>query len=314
MARWTEERERWMGGNEPYHRQGERRFRPEQEEAGMRGRGWRGEDRPGGWRDEDRFGEWRGGERRGEWHGDDRRGEWRGSERRQAWGERGSEPFHRDEEHGGDWRDEWRTGGPPREWYGSPQPGEYSTYGASQGAFPYGRSEYPTSFGRDYDYAGGYGHEGRYRGAPSGREEEAGPLERMGRKLKEGMRKLTGKGPKGYRRSDERVRDEVAERIARSGIDAEHVEIRVENGEVTLSGFVERREDKRDLEDLADDVFGVEEVQNHLRLRRGEQSRQGTAPTAGVGTGTTGTGAAMSARQSTARAGQERGEHPTGKH
>ncbi len=42
----------------------------------------------------------------------------------------------------------------------------------------------------------------------------------------------------------------------------------VQNGEVTLTGLVDRREDKRALEDLAEDVFGVEEVQNHVRVRR----------------------------------------------
>jgi hypothetical protein len=59
----------------------------------------------------------------------------------------------------------------------------------------------------------------------------------------------------------------------------------VENGEVTLTGFVEHRDDKRALEDMADDVFGVEEVHNHLRLRR--EARTGESQTftaAGQGT------------------------------
>ena len=58
--------------------------------------------------------------------------------------------------------------------------------------------------------------------------------------------------------------------IARSGVDADEVEVKVEKAEVTLTGFVDSREDKRMLEDLAEDVFGVDEVNNHLRIHRGE--------------------------------------------
>jgi hypothetical protein len=74
-----------------------------------------------------------------------------------------------------------------------------------------------------------------------------------------------GRGPKGYRRSDERIHDEVCERIARSGVNADDVEVKVENGEVTLTGTVERREDRWHLESLCDSVFGVDDVHDHLR-------------------------------------------------
>ncbi len=109
-----------------------------------------------------------------------------------------------------------------------------------------------------------------------------------------------GLGPKGYRRSDDRIRDEVCERIARSGIDAREVEVAVEAGEVTLTGTVARREEKRALEDVADDVFGVEDVHNQLRLHRGEHARGGVELTGSAltaGSGTTGTGVAMSAQR-----------------
>ena len=73
-------------------------------------------------------------------------------------------------------------------------------------------------------------------------------------------------GPKNYHRPDDRIQDEVCERLARSGIDARDVEVAVEAGEVTLAGTVGSREEKRALEDLADDVFGVEDVHNRLHL------------------------------------------------
>jgi hypothetical protein len=95
--------------------------------------------------------------------------------------------------------------------------------------------------------------------------EDRGPLQWLGDKIREARR---SRGPKGYRRSDERVEDAVCERIARSDIDASEVEVKVENGEVTLTGTVRSRRDKWWLEEMVDDVFGVEEVHNRLRLAR----------------------------------------------
>ena len=48
-----------------------------------------------------------------------------------------------------------------------------------------------------------------------------------------------GRGPKGYQRSDERVREIVSEALARDGeLDASEIEVSVERGEVTLNGTV----------------------------------------------------------------------------
>jgi osmotically-inducible protein OsmY len=52
-----------------------------------------------------------------------------------------------------------------------------------------------------------------------------------------------------------------------SWIDAGDVDIQVRGGEVTLAGTVEDRASKRAIEDLADDVLGVKDVQNNIRLR-----------------------------------------------
>ncbi|HET7343151.1 MAG TPA: BON domain-containing protein [Methylomirabilota bacterium] len=47
----------------------------------------------------------------------------------------------------------------------------------------------------------------------------------------------TGRGPRGYQRSDERIREDVCERMCQSGdLDATDIEVRVSNGEVTLLG------------------------------------------------------------------------------
>jgi hypothetical protein len=77
-----------------------------------------------------------------------------------------------------------------------------------------------------------------------------------------------GRGPKGYQRSEERIREEVNDRLTAHGlVDATDVEVRVQNGEITLTGFVDSREAKRAAEDCAEDVSGVREVHNHLRIR-----------------------------------------------
>jgi len=111
-----------------------------------------------------------------------------------------------------------------------------------------------------------YGYQPHARPERDDRDHHRGPLERFGEKLREGFRRL-GRGPKGFKRSDERITEEVCEHIARSAINAENVEVTVKDGEVTLSGFVEVRYDKRILEDIADDVFGVSDVHNHLRVQ-----------------------------------------------
>ena len=79
-----------------------------------------------------------------------------------------------------------------------------------------------------------------------------------------------GRGPKGYRRSDARICEDVNDLIARHGyIDARDVEIRVENGDVFLEGSVAQRDDRREIENIAEGVSGVVDVINRLRVRRG---------------------------------------------
>ncbi|WP_204985738.1 BON domain-containing protein [Microvirga pakistanensis] len=76
-----------------------------------------------------------------------------------------------------------------------------------------------------------------------------------------------GRGPKGYTRSDERIHEDVCERLTEDRfIDASNVEVTVKDGEVTLSGTVASRGLKRRAEDLAELASGVRHVQNNLRV------------------------------------------------
>tara|TARA_R110002050_G_scaffold213841_2_gene350155 strand:- start:68515 stop:69183 length:669 start_codon:yes stop_codon:yes gene_type:complete len=76
-----------------------------------------------------------------------------------------------------------------------------------------------------------------------------------------------GKGPKGYKRSDERIREDVCDRLADDDhLDATHISVAVNNGEVTLEGSIGSRRDKRRAEDCAESISGVSHCQNNLRV------------------------------------------------
>lgn len=82
--------------------------------------------------------------------------------------------------------------------------------------------------------------------------------------------RFTGLGPKGYQRSDERIREDVSEELWQSGeIDASEVAVEVTNGVVTLDGEVEDRDQKRLAEDIAEAAPGVRDVRNNLKARKG---------------------------------------------
>lgn len=77
----------------------------------------------------------------------------------------------------------------------------------------------------------------------------------------------TGRGPKGYQRSNERVREDICERLTRHGqVDASDIDVQVQDGEVTLAGTVDTRQAKRLAEDTAFSVSGVRDVHNQLRV------------------------------------------------
>src|SRR5688572_4681086 len=79
-----------------------------------------------------------------------------------------------------------------------------------------------------------------------------------------------GKGPRGYSRSDERIRELICERMLEDDfLDASDIYVRVENGEVILTGTVRERRAKRYAEELAEQCGGVVDVMNSLRVESG---------------------------------------------
>src|SRR5690606_21901646 len=84
-----------------------------------------------------------------------------------------------------------------------------------------------------------------------------------------------GKGPRGYTRSDERIQDDINDILTDNGtIDASDIEVRVDKGEVTLTGHVNSKRNKRLAEDLAESVLGVKDIENQIRVRRSSEPNQ----------------------------------------
>ncbi len=76
-----------------------------------------------------------------------------------------------------------------------------------------------------------------------------------------------GKGPKNYRRSDDRIKEDVSEALERNAhIDASEIEIDVKDSVVTLRGHVEDRQTKRLAEDLVSGIYSVKDVRNELTV------------------------------------------------
>jgi osmotically-inducible protein OsmY len=106
----------------------------------------------------------------------------------------------------------------------------------------------------------------------------------------EGQRTMShrGRGPRGYQRADERIRDDINDRLTdHPYIDATDVEVQVMTGEVTLTGAVETRQAKRLAEDIAESVSGVKDVENRLRIKRGAFETIEPPPPPALTTGTT---------------------------
>lgn len=193
---------------------------------------------------------------REEWRGSDReQREWaQGRGREQQWGQQGG--FGQGG-YGG-YGQSYREGGIGQGGYYGQQmgPGGY-IQGWGQGG--YGQGGYtPTGFGPGQEY--GYGGAEYGRGfVPRGFSYSAFAVGRF-----------AGRGPKGYRRSDERIREEVNEDLTRHPeIDASEIEVQVRDSEVTLSGKVEDRHQKRLAEDIAERSSGVTDVHNQLKVDKG---------------------------------------------
>ena len=76
-----------------------------------------------------------------------------------------------------------------------------------------------------------------------------------------------GRGPRDYRRSDQRIFEDLCNWLAADPrLDARQISVQVRDGDVTLEGRVADRRARRLAEDIAVNVSGVRDVFNHLRV------------------------------------------------
>ena len=177
--------------------------------------------------------------------------EWRSP---QSYGGQGSQNYGGEQRFGGGQRSQ-NYGDRPG--YGGGGMGYYSGESSRQGYFT------GESSGQGYGASQGYGGQQGYGGGGVG---YAG----QGYGSQQGEHR--GKGPKGYQRSDERIKEMVCERLRDDpSIDPSEVTITVLSGTITLEGTVDSRQAKNAIEEIAEQ-FGSQEVQNNLRVQRTQQS------------------------------------------
>lgn len=76
-----------------------------------------------------------------------------------------------------------------------------------------------------------------------------------------------GRGPKNYKRSNERLLEDACERLTHDHrVNASEINVTAKDNEITLDGTVGSRREKRRAEDCVHDISGVTHVQNNLRV------------------------------------------------
>lgn len=104
-----------------------------------------------------------------------------------------------------------------------------------------------------------------------------------------------GKGPKNYSRSDDRIKEDINDRLSDDPfIDASDIDVTVSSGEVTLTGTVDHRSTKRRAEDLAEAVSGVKNVENRIRVMQTSGNSMGSSTMGSSSTGSSASGSQTS--------------------
>lgn len=237
----------------------------------------RDEDDQRDWNEEDGGSQGRQPENRGEAGGTTRRG----------WGHNRGYDYDQERfagrggpmsQRGGRW-----AGGPDQEEFG---PGRDDRRGrmGSQGRQPWGGPP----MGQDRDYYSGFGRGGQPREPgrqpPTWPDEETdtqyydAPVTYRYTEFWDVPGPYAGVGPQGYTRSADRLREDIIQRLTRHGhLNAANIDVAVNDQcEVTLTGEVDDRQAKRLAEDVAESVWGVNDIHNQIRVRGKERpSAQG---------------------------------------
>lgn len=155
---------------------------------------------------------------------------------------------------------------------GSRYCGQYGAPGAGQGQGRPWESEYG---GQPVSQYGGSGGSPDGAGTPQARPDKSSQ--------NSGFR---GRGPKGYSRPDQRITEDLCERLSDDDmIDATEISVSVKDGVASLTGTVHARWMKYRAEDLAEACGGVKEVDNQIRVQGSQASSPSSPSTAGAGAG-----------------------------
>jgi hypothetical protein len=253
-------------------------FRNPRDQDNPQRSGWRGQfgdrneeerNQQSGWGrdpDEGRWGE--GGESRRYQQGEDyERGGMGGGQQQRYGGSGQSQGFGRSQ------YSQREQGG-----YGSPQ---WRPEESSRGRQGYGRQYESQSFEQPY---------------PPGFQDDFGSSQRAtrsgsGREGYSAYGSHRGKGPKGYTRSDDRLKEVICEKLSDDPmIDASEISVEVTSQVVKLTGTVDDRSTKYEVEELIERCGGVKDIDNQLRVRSGSSqswqtgSQGGSTEAAGSGT------------------------------
>ena len=151
---------------------------------------------------------------------------------------------------------------------------------------PFSAGQPPRYLGTGFPGRGGPGFTGGYYGFGSGTLEpdwRAGRRQPLGEDQGQGhepdwqrepdWRRRTERryppGPKGYQRSDERLREDISERLMEARyLDSSDVTVEVSGAKVVLDGTVPERRMKHAIEDLVDACPGVQDIDNRIRVKR----------------------------------------------
>lgn len=164
--------------------------------------------------------------------------------------------------------------------------GNYQSYGGYRESQTYA-GDVTRQPGEGYGRSSGYGNpdndryseDGGYRGtsfvSPGDTQQSHSG---MGRRSYSGMgygesrfrgTDYSGVGPKNYTRSDERLTEDLCERLTQDpDIDASELDVKVVQGTATLQGSVPQRWMKHRAEDLADGCSGVRNVDNRIKVQQ----------------------------------------------
>ena len=168
-------------------------------------------------------------------------------------------------------------------------PGGYGRVGNTGGSFNdtggYGNRSYND---RNRDYGSSYNDRQRNYGNYNSREDVRGDRDWWDRtkdevsswfgdddaeRRRESDRRYEGehkgKGPRGYQRSADRIREDACDRLSDDPfVDASDIEVKVEGNEVILTGSVNSKDAKRRAEDIVESISGVRNVENRIRVDR----------------------------------------------